>query len=74
LRLAPDFSGIRRVVQELMEAGPRPPGSPQLRSWRDAAREYAAAFESLLDAGIDVDLVRRRWKLMQTLDAYHPFA
>ena len=70
--LVPDFSGIRRVVQSLIESGPVPSGPLRLRSWKDTAREYADAFEGLLDAGINIDLVNRRWKLIRTLEAYHP--
>jgi glycosyltransferase involved in cell wall biosynthesis len=70
--LAPDFGGIRRVVQSLIEAGPVPSRPLRLRSWNDTAREYADAFKGLLDAGINIDLVNRRWKLSETLDAYHP--
>jgi glycosyltransferase involved in cell wall biosynthesis len=71
--LAPDFHGIRQVVETLLLREPGPSVTPRIRSWRETAAEYAEAFEGLLARDIDFDLVHRRWKLMQTMDAYHAF-
>ena len=73
LYLAADFTEMRRHVANLL-AGDCPPAlQPPMRSWRDAAADYARAFEALLSSPIDVGLLERRSKLMETLDSYSPF-
>jgi len=73
LYLAADFAEIRRHVANIL-AGDYPP-APQrpMRSWRNVAIDYARAFEALLSSPIDVGLLERRSKLVETLDSYSPF-
>ena len=40
------------------------------RHWADVAREYAAAFEEMLAAPLDVEKMRRRWEWLAALDAH----
>ena len=73
LHLVSDFKEMREKVSALMQQSVTPAEIPKQRTWHDVARDYAFALTQLLDRPINADLVRRRWDLMQTLEAYQPF-
>ena len=50
------------------------PPDRRLRRWPEVARQYAQSLGDLLDRGLDVGLIRRRWDLMTTIDAVHPLS
>jgi GT2 family glycosyltransferase len=72
LYLAKDHAEMRATVEALIKeppvAGPKRP----LRKWSDVAKEYARSFDDLLARDLNVDLIRRRWELLSTIDAVHP--
>jgi GT2 family glycosyltransferase len=62
-------SVVSRIISEpavaTASAGP-------LRKWEDVARQYARSFEDLLGRDLNIDLIRRRWDLLTTIDSIHP--
>lgn len=64
-----DIKFVRRFDQlrEAVETSTPFPPADGIRTWLDAAREYAEAFRGLLARGIDVPLLRRRWDLLRTM-------
>jgi glycosyltransferase involved in cell wall biosynthesis len=64
-----DIKFIRRFDQlrVAIEASTPFPPADGIRTWDDAAREYAEAFRGLLARGIDAPLLRRRWDLLRTM-------
>jgi GT2 family glycosyltransferase len=62
-------SVVSRIVSDPLVAAPN--GGP-LRNWGDVARQYASSFNELLDRDLNIDLIRRRWELLTTIDAVHP--
>jgi GT2 family glycosyltransferase len=75
LVLVPDHSQLRPAVASLLgksSASSEP--LPAVRSWEDVAEEYARAFDDLLGQALNVDLIRRRWDMLATIDAVYPLA
>ena len=72
LHLAKDHAEMRGIVQALLAEPPAGRPNQSLRSWRDAAREYARSLDDLLARDLNIDLIRRRWELLTTIDAVHP--
>jgi GT2 family glycosyltransferase len=73
LFLAKDHAEMRAIVSALVREGPVAPipeGPP--RNWGVVAREYARSFDDLLGGELNIDLIRRRWELLTTIDAVHP--
>ena len=73
LTLVGDHHEMRTAVSDLLKsvpvAAPRP---GRLRQWGDVAIDYKRAFDELLRQDVNIDLVRRRWELLATIDAVHP--
>jgi GT2 family glycosyltransferase len=72
LVLVQDYAEMRTVVAELLRGERRPAFDVSPRGWAEVGRQYARAFEDLLDRAPDVDLLRRRWDLLTTIDAVQP--
>jgi len=62
---------VSRILSEPFVAAPN---EGPLRNWGDVARQYARSFDDLLDRELNIDLIRRRWELLTTIDAVHPLA
>ena len=73
LFLVEDHQEMRATVSDLLNARrPLPEGREPVRSWADVADDYARAITALLDREPDIDLLRRRWDLLRTIEALHP--
>ena len=72
LYLAKDHGEMRGLVEALIAEPPAAGPKRQLRKWSDVARDYARSFDDLLARDLDIDLIRRRWELLTTIDAVHP--
>jgi GT2 family glycosyltransferase len=72
LSLVSDHQEMRSVVSDVIAKPPS--GQPAIapRTWKDVAAEYARSFDDLLRRELDLDLIRRRWELLTTIDAVHP--
>jgi GT2 family glycosyltransferase len=64
-------SVVSRIIREPLVAAPN---EGPLRNWGDVARQYARSFDDLLGGELNIDLIRRRWELLTTIDAVHPLA
>lgn len=72
LHLAKDHAEMRGIVQALLVEPPACRPNQSLRNWGDAAREYARSLDDLLSRDLNIDLIRRRWELLTTIDGVHP--
>lgn len=72
LHLVEDHGEMRAAVHALITEPPVAEPNKQLRNWGDVAREYARSFDELLTQDLNIDLIRRRWELLTTIDAVHP--
>ena len=73
LVLVKDHTELRATVAAIMNDPTVPSSNGHARrGWEDVAREYASVFHQLLARDIDIDLIRRRWSLLTTIDAVHP--
>ena len=73
LFLVPDHQEMRSIVARIVNEPLTGPGErTAARTWREVAGEYARSFDDLLARQLDVDLLRRRWDLLMTIDAVHP--
>ena len=45
-----------------------------MRQWNDVGADYARTVTELLGSEINVELLRRRWELLNIIDAVHPLA
>jgi GT2 family glycosyltransferase len=62
-------SVVSRIISDPLVAAPN---EGPLRNWGDVARQYARSFDDLLSRELNIDLIRRRWELLTTIDAVHP--
>jgi GT2 family glycosyltransferase len=71
----PAPSRVEEPVPRAVEGPPTVTASDEvpLLTWERVARQYALSFEDLLSRELDLDLIRRRWDLLTTIDAVHPF-
>jgi glycosyltransferase involved in cell wall biosynthesis len=69
LHLVPGFAEMRSAVAALMSAPPQPEAVLPQRTWREVALDYSRALADLLASPVNTELLRRRWDLMQTLEA-----
>lgn len=75
LFLVRDHGEMRSVVSRIISDPPiAAPREDPLRTWRDVATQYARSFDDLLNRELNIDLIRRRWELLTTIDAVHPLA
>jgi len=75
LVLVKDHGALRAAVAGILgEPRIAVPPDRRLRRWPEVARQYAQSLGDLLDRGLDVGLIRRRWDLMTTIDAVHPLS
>jgi hypothetical protein len=61
-------SAVSRILSEPVVGAPN---DKSLRTWPDVARQYAQSFDDLLDQPLNIELIRRRWDLLTTIDAVH---
>jgi GT2 family glycosyltransferase len=75
LVLVNDHTELRAAVSSIVDE-PRTSVSetPSLRAWDDVARDYARSLLELLHRDLDMDLIRRRWDLLTTIDSVHPLS
>jgi hypothetical protein len=73
LFLVQDHAEMREIVSGFL-SGQRamPQREEPVRSWGDVADDYARSLVDLLDREPNIDLLRRRWSLLTTIDAAHP--
>ena len=62
---------VSRIISEPVAAARN---RDPVRTWTDVAAQYARSFDDLLSCELDVDLIRRRWELLTTIDAVHDLA
>ena len=78
LVLVRDHGELRAAVSAIIERpsahGSNDDSAPPVRTWEDVARDYGRALLELLGRDLDVNLIRRRWELLATIDAVHPLA
>ena len=74
MTLVSDHREMRAAVSHLLKA--RPVGQParRMRHWSDVGADYKRTIDELLGRAINVDLLRRRWELLTTIDAVHPLS
>jgi hypothetical protein len=70
LHLVSGFPEMREKVVALMEGRAPQTLVPKQRSWRDVAEDYARALTELVENPVNIGLLRRRWDLMKSLEAY----
>ncbi len=68
LILAKAFADLAALVTRCWR-GPETASQTQIRSWRDAAAEYAESFRAMLDTPPDVAGIRCRWQVLRRLTA-----
>jgi hypothetical protein len=75
LLLITDHTELRPTVARILRESRAVtrPDSP-FRTWPDVAHQYAESFIDLLGRELDIDLIRRRWELLNTIDAVHPLS
>jgi glycosyltransferase involved in cell wall biosynthesis len=74
LTLVSDHREMRTAVANLLKAPPAAQPGRRMRRWSDVASDYERTIDRLLGTPIDVNLLRRRWELLTTLDAVHPLS
>src|SRR5271157_3936797 len=65
------LSQLKDSVLRVFEHETRAPETP-LRTWRDVAEEYVAAFREILARDVDVAKLRARWDTLRTLESVCP--
>ena len=74
LTLVGDHREMRVAVSNLLKAPPASPAAQRMRQWNDVGADYKRTVNELLGSEINVDLLRRRWELLNIIDAVHPLA
>jgi GT2 family glycosyltransferase len=73
LFLVTEHREMRSVVSAIIsDARVAPPSKAPFRTWKQVASQYVCSFHDLLSRELDIDLIRRRWDLLTTIDAVHP--
>jgi GT2 family glycosyltransferase len=72
LTLVSDHRGMRAAVSNLLKARPVDQPVRRVRHWSDVGADYQRTVDELLRHPINLDLLRRRWELLTTIDAVHP--
>jgi GT2 family glycosyltransferase len=72
LHIVPTHRDLRSVVTAILSQ-PAPAAIPiSYRTWQEVAEDYFEALTSLAESPINVQSVRRRWKLLTTIDSICP--
>ena len=74
LTLVGDHREMRVAVSNRLKAPSGSPPAQRMRQWNDVGADYARTVNELLGSEINVELLRRRWELLNIIDAVHPLA
>ena len=74
LTLVGDHREMRVAVSNRLQAPSGSPPGQRMRQWNDVGADYARTVTELLGSEINVELLRRRWELLNIIDAVHPLA